>query len=50
MLNFGPYYAANVPHVGQIDHHLDHLDSSLSLLYVVQDLYGTNPAQETCLS
>ena len=39
-----------ITHVGQIDqidHDLDHLDPNPPLLDAVQDLYSTNPAQET---
>ena len=40
----------NLAHFGQtdqIDHDLDHLDPNLPLLNVVQDLYRTDPTQES---
>ena len=39
-----------VSHVGQIDQvdQIDNLDPNLPLWDVVQDLYGTDPTQETC--
>ena len=39
------------PHVGQIDqidHDLDHPDPNLAFWGVVQDLFSTDPTQETC--
>ena len=38
----------DVDQIDQIDHDLDHLDPNLPLGDVVQDLYGTDPTQETC--
>ena len=40
----------NSSHIGQIDHDLpvDHLYPNLPLRDVVQDLYSTDPTQQTC--
>ena len=43
------HYGENPPHLGQLMIYcaVDHLDSNLPLSYVEQDLYSTDPTQDT---